>query len=175
MFAARRKTSIPFQQSFKRCTVQICSYWVRIACSCLGDREASSFAVCKPFHLWNWSEALRSYLSKIINQATPRLQRILIRAFPYHFTVWHILGLTNQLADCLSHLGGQRTLSSTLSCMLTRLPIHCVWEATAYNKLELLHKMMSLCCSSIPSHKVGQTQLMKFPVFYSLIGHLERN
>ena len=30
---------------------------------------------------------LKQFLSKSINQATPRLQRILIRTFPYHFTV----------------------------------------------------------------------------------------
>ena len=57
--------------------------------------------------------------------------------------------------------------------MLTRLSVNCMQEATAYNKSELLHKkMMSLCCSSIPSHKDGQALLKKFPVFYSLIGHL---
>ena len=49
---------------------------------------------------------LESILSKSINQATPRLQRMLIRTF--HFTVWYIPGLTNLLADCLSHLGGQK-------------------------------------------------------------------
>ena len=43
-----------------------------------------------------------------INQTTPRLQRILIRIFPYHFTVCYIPGLTNHLADCLSQLGGQK-------------------------------------------------------------------
>ena len=51
---------------------------------------------------------LEAISSKGINQATPRLQRILIKTFPYHFTVWYIPGLTNQLADCLSHLGGQK-------------------------------------------------------------------
>ena len=30
---------------------------------------------------------LEAILSKSINQATPRLQRIFIRTFPYHFTV----------------------------------------------------------------------------------------
>ena len=30
---------------------------------------------------------LEAILSQSINQATPRLQRILIRRFPYHFTV----------------------------------------------------------------------------------------
>ena len=49
-----------------------------------------------------------SILSKNINQATPRLLRILIRNFPYHFTMRYIPGLSNQLADCLSRLGGQK-------------------------------------------------------------------
>ena len=41
-------------------------------------------------------------LLKSINQATPRLQRILIRTFPYHFTMRYIPGLTtNWLIACL--------------------------------------------------------------------------
>ena len=32
-------------------------------------------------------KSLEAILSKGINQATPRLKRILIRTFPYHFTV----------------------------------------------------------------------------------------
>ena len=50
---------------------------------------------------------LEAILSKSLNQATPGLQRILIQAFPYYFTVHHILGPTNQLADCLSRFGNQ--------------------------------------------------------------------
>ena len=50
---------------------------------------------------------LEANLSKTLTQATLWLQRILIRTFPYHFTVHHILGPTNQLADCLSRLGIQ--------------------------------------------------------------------
>ena len=50
---------------------------------------------------------LEAILSKSINQATPRLPRILIRTFPYHFIVQYIPGLSNQLADCLPHLYGQ--------------------------------------------------------------------
>ena len=52
--------------------------------------------------------ALEAILSKSITQATPRLKIILIRTFPYHFTVQYITGLTNQLADCLSQLVGQK-------------------------------------------------------------------
>ena len=51
---------------------------------------------------------LEAILSKSLNQATPRLQRILIRTFPYNFTVHYIPGVTNQLADCLSRLGDQK-------------------------------------------------------------------
>ena len=53
---------------------------------------------------------LEAILSKSLNLATPRLQRIVIRTFPYHFTVWYIPGATNQLANCLSRLGGQRDI-----------------------------------------------------------------
>ena len=41
-----------------------------------------------------------------MNQATPHLQRILIRTFPYSFTVRYLPGLKNQLADCLLHVEG---------------------------------------------------------------------
>ena len=50
---------------------------------------------------------LEAILLKSLNQATPQLQRILIQTFPYHFTICHILGPMNQLANCLSRLGYQ--------------------------------------------------------------------
>ena len=50
---------------------------------------------------------LEAILSKSLNQATPQLQRIRIHTFLYHFTVCHILGPMNQLANCLSRLGNQ--------------------------------------------------------------------
>ena len=51
---------------------------------------------------------LEVILLKSLNQATPRLQRILIRIFPYHFKVRYIPGCTNHVADCLSRLGFQK-------------------------------------------------------------------
>ena len=50
---------------------------------------------------------LEAILSKSTNKATPQLQRILICTFLYHFTIHHIPGPMNQLADCLSRLGSQ--------------------------------------------------------------------
>ena len=62
---------------------------------------------------------LEAILSKSLNQATPQLQRILIQTFPYHFTVCHIPGPMNELADCLSRLGNQND-----SIMLPKLYIY---------------------------------------------------
>ena len=70
----------------------------------MGHGEVSPLLVCKPLYMRNIPEAI---LSKSLNQAAPRLQRILIRTFPHHFTVCYIPGVTNQL-DYLSRLGGQK-------------------------------------------------------------------
>ena len=45
---------------------------------------------------------LEAILSRNLNQATPRIQCILIRTLPYNFTVRYILGTRNLLTDCLS-------------------------------------------------------------------------
>ena len=50
---------------------------------------------------------LEAILSRSLNQATPRLQCILIRMLPYNFTVRYIPGPRHLLADCLSRLGEQ--------------------------------------------------------------------
>ena len=60
------------------------------------------FLYASHFILETDQKPLEAILSKSLNQATPRLQRILIRTFPYTFTVRYIPGTTNQLADCLS-------------------------------------------------------------------------
>ena len=88
------------------------------------------FLYASHFILETDQKPLEAILSRNINQATPRLWRILIRTFPYHFTVQYIPGLTNQLADYLSHLGGQRTLLSCPHYIHTRLPTSCALEVT---------------------------------------------
>ena len=60
------------------------------------------------FTLETDQKPLEAILSKSLNQATPRLQRILIRTFPYNFKIRYIPGPTNQIADCLSRLGVQK-------------------------------------------------------------------
>ena len=60
------------------------------------------------FTLETNQKPLEAILSKSLNQATPRLQRILIRTFPYNSKIRYIPGPTNQIADCLSRLGVQK-------------------------------------------------------------------
>ena len=66
------------------------------------------FLYASHFILETDQKPLEAILFKSLNQATARLQRILIRTFPYNFTICYIPGVTNQLADCLSHMGDQK-------------------------------------------------------------------
>ena len=66
------------------------------------------FLYASHFILETDQKPLEAILSKSLDQATPRLQRILIRTFPYHFTICYIPGITNQLANCSSQLRGQK-------------------------------------------------------------------
>ena len=60
------------------------------------------------FTLETNQKPLEVILSKSLNQATPRFQRILIRTFLYHFKIRYIPGATNHVAGCLSRLGVQK-------------------------------------------------------------------
>ena len=63
------------------------------------------FLYASHFTLEMDQKPLEVILSKLLNSATPRLQRLLIRTFAYNFTVRYIKGENNQLADCPSDLG----------------------------------------------------------------------
>ena len=66
------------------------------------------FLYASHFILETDQRPLEAILFKSLSQATPRLQRILIRTFPSNLTVCYIPGTTNQLANCLSRLGDQK-------------------------------------------------------------------
>ena len=63
------------------------------------------FIYGKKFKLQTDQKPLATILSRSQNASTPRLQRLLNRAFQYDFDVEYIKGETNVLADCLSRLG----------------------------------------------------------------------
>ena len=85
----------------------------------MGNGEIPPFLYASHFILETDQKPHEAMLSKILNQVTPRLQQLLIRTFVYHFTVRYIPGVTNQLADCLSWLGGQKD-----NIKLPKLHIH---------------------------------------------------
>ena len=70
------------------------------------------FLYSNEFVLETDQKPLEVILSKSLNQATPRLQHILIRTFPYHFKVRYIPGLTNHVVDCLSRQEFQKDIIS---------------------------------------------------------------
>ena len=71
------------------------------------------------FTLETDQKTLEAILSRSLNQATPRLQCILIRTLPYNFTVRYISGPRNLLADCLS----RKTLSNCqIACLSNFTP-----------------------------------------------------
>ena len=80
---------------------------------------------------------LEATLSKSISQATLRLQRILIRTSPYHFTVCYIPGLTNQLADCLSWLGSQKDTIKVPKLHLYQITNQLCTKSDSLNQLRL--------------------------------------
>ena len=79
------------------------------------------FLYASHFILETDQKPLETILSKSINQATPQLQHILIQTYPYHFMVRYIPGLTNQLADFLSRLGGQKDTIKLLKLCLYQI------------------------------------------------------
>ena len=94
------------------------------------------FLYASHFILETYHKPLEAILFKSLNQATPRLQKILFRTFSYHFTVFYIPGLANQLADCLSPLGGQRD-----KMKLPKLHLHQIKKqlSTRSDSLNQLH------------------------------------
>ena len=103
------------------------------------------------FTLETDQKPLEAILSRSLNQATPRLQCILIRTLPYNFTVRYIPGPRNLLADCLSRLGDQKDTIKLQNCMYTKFHINFPLEVThCINFDKLLKLMMSLPCLNIP-------------------------
>ena len=83
---------------------------------------------------------LEAILSKSLNQATPRLQCILIQTFPYHFKVRYIPGLTNHVADCLSRLGFQKDTISLPKLHVNQITSQLKARSDSLHNLQLATK-----------------------------------
>ena len=101
--------------------------------------RSSLILVCKTTYLGNRSEASRSHFVQILNQVTLRLQRILIKSFSYHFTVHYIPCVINQLANCLSRLGGQKDTNKLPKLHLCQILTNYVQVVNSFKSTESVH------------------------------------
>ena len=134
------------------------------------------FLYASHFLLETDEKPLEATLSMSINQATPRLQWIFIRTFVNHFTVKYIPGSTNQLADCLLRLGGQKD-----TIKLPKLHIHQI-RSQLNARSDSLNDMRiatqeddELALSSIPQCMDGQVPSEMCQMKYSQIRPLEKS
>ena len=84
------------------------------------------------FTLETNQKPLEVILSKSLNQATPRLQRILIRTFLYHFKISTSQGQPIMLQTAYPGWESKKTLYHYLSCTLIRLLVSSKQEVTVY-------------------------------------------
>ena len=105
MSSTRWTPNLLCQQIPYRCRKMVCSNWAQSSYYIMGLWEISSFLYGSHFTLQMDQKPLESILAWSLNEATPRLQRLLIKASAYAFDVEYIPGPTNQVADCLSQLG----------------------------------------------------------------------
>ena len=89
---------------------------------------------------------LENILSKILNQATPRLQWTLIRTFAYHFTVRYMPGVTDQLADCLSRLGGQKDTINLPKLHINQITSQLNARSDSLNDIRIATCYVWQCC-----------------------------
>ena len=119
---------------------------------------------------------LEAILSRSLNQATPRLQHILIRTLPYNFTVRYIPGPKNLLADCLSQLGDQKDTIRLPNYMYIKFHINSQPEVTDYKNSDKPPKLtMSLHCWNTWSCQDGLAPSKKYCKLYTHTGHFVRN
>ena len=116
---------------------RVCCHRVRVISSCMAMEKFHHFLYASHFILETDQKPLEAILSKSLNQVTLKLQRILIRPFPYHFTVHYIPGLTNQFTDCLSQMGGQKDTIKLLNLHLYQITNQLSTRCESLNQLRL--------------------------------------
>ena len=113
---------------------------MRILSGRMGYGKISSLPIRNQFTLETDQKPLEAILSKSLNQATPRLQRILIRTFPYNFKIRYIPGQTNQIADCLSRLGVQKDPISLPKLQINQITSQLRAQEDSLHKIRQAHQ-----------------------------------
>ena len=150
MLVARWKTSILYKQALTEAQKGYVVIEIESLAVVWAMVKFHYFLYVSHFILETDQKPLEAILSECLNQATLRLQRIVIRTFLYNFTVHYIPGVTNQLANCLSKLRGQKDTIKLPKLHLHQIT-HYLQEVTVWTSWEYQHKqMMHLLCWNIP-------------------------
>ena len=100
----------------------------------------------------------------------------MIRTFPYQFTVQYIPGLTNQLADCLSQLDGQKDTIKLPKLNAYQITNQLCIRSDSLQQIRIDTKEDDEV--ALLEHTITQalpSTIKEVPRFDSLIGHLERS
>ena len=108
LVCCKKKNLFILQVKLLQCSERLCGHRDRIACRGLGNREIPPFFICQPFHLRNWPESAWSYIIEEFEPSNSKITADTDQDFCLPLTVRYILGVTNQLADCLSGLSYQK-------------------------------------------------------------------
>ena len=130
------------------------------------------FLYTSQFILETDQKLLEVILLKSLNQATPRLQCILIRTFAYHFTVRYTPGVTKQLADCLLWLGGQNDAINLPKLHIHQITIqlNAICDSLQDIRIATQEDEMSLLYSSTQSWVDSQVPSEEFQTRFNPIG-----
>ena len=104
---------------------------------------------------------LETILARSLNQATPRLQHILIRIMTYNFKVHYLKGLKNQLADWLSRVGGLQDSIKLPNLSVYQITSQIMQEVTACSNYVKFYKWMTLLLYLSIQYKRGGQALSK--------------
>ena len=134
------------------------------------------FLYASHFLLETDQKPLEAVLSKRLNQATPRLQQILIRTFAYHFTLKYIPCSNNQLADCLSQLGGQKDTIKLPKLHEHQITSQLSARSDSLNEMRIATQEEDELVLLMHTIKHGwQSTIREGQVRYNLIGHSEKS
>ena len=119
---------------------------------------------------------LETILARSLNQATPRLQRILIRTMPYNFTVCSLPGLKNQLPDCFSRVGGLQDSIKLPKLSIYQITSQLNARSESLQQFAMLHKQMTLLLYlNIQYKRDGQALSKNSQARSNHMGHSGRN
>ena len=138
-----------FQGSYKDWT-ELPEFGERGTWNYLGNGKVPLLPVWKGIHIGNWPEATLGIYKKHMIDISPRVQRLIVRSFPYlPFKVVYKKGIDIPVADALSHATPMDPEDNiklpiiAVNMITTRILMSTDCQSSFSNKLEWLRKSTS--------------------------------